>query len=229
MTVILCYKVSRCFAFITLTVQISEPSSSTHTLYWPSVLELRHVWPCSTHTHTNLTALCPELPASACTRKVKPIWILLKQETVTGSGISWAICKSAPRSRQITIPAPHHWVFYRPDALPGAKPTVSKHWRQCLHCSTHYKKCFVLLIQSLWCNISRCVFECSWTLLVTITSHQRTSAIRWYRQTWNVRRLTRPVIGWQRLNDEMTGWRPSKLDLSSGFTAKRKTGTVSFV
>ena len=30
----------------------------------------------------------------ASTRKVKPIWILLKQETVSGSGISWAICKS---------------------------------------------------------------------------------------------------------------------------------------
>ena len=42
---------------------------------------------------------------------VKPIWILLKQETVSGSGISWAICKSAPRSRQITTPAPHHSVF----------------------------------------------------------------------------------------------------------------------
>ena len=32
---------------------------------------------------------------------VKPVWISLKQETVSGSGISWAICKSAPRSRQI--------------------------------------------------------------------------------------------------------------------------------
>jgi len=31
-------------------------------------------------------------------RKVKPIRILLKQETVSGSGISWAICKSAPSS-----------------------------------------------------------------------------------------------------------------------------------
>jgi len=30
---------------------------------------------------------------------------------VSGSGISWAICKSAPRSRQITMPAPHHSVF----------------------------------------------------------------------------------------------------------------------
>ena len=45
------------------------------------------------------------------TRKVKPIWILLKQEAVSGSGISWAICKSAPCSRQITMPAPHHSVF----------------------------------------------------------------------------------------------------------------------
>jgi len=42
---------------------------------------------------------------------IKPIWILLKQETVSGIGISWAICKSAPRSRQITMLAPHHSVF----------------------------------------------------------------------------------------------------------------------
>ena len=41
-------------------------------------------------THTHLTALCPGLPGWAGTRKVKPIWILLKQETVSGSGISWA-------------------------------------------------------------------------------------------------------------------------------------------
>ena len=83
----------------------------------------------NTRTHIRLTAICPGLPGWAGTRKVKPIWILLKQETVSGSGISWAICKSAPRSRQITTPAPHHSVFYRPDALPAAQPTASKHWR----------------------------------------------------------------------------------------------------
>ena len=87
----------------------------------------------NTHTHTRLTALCPGLPGWAGTRKVQPIWILLKQETVSGSGISWAICKSAPHSRQITMPAPHHSsFFYRPDALPAAQPTASKHWRQLL-------------------------------------------------------------------------------------------------
>jgi len=81
-------------------------------------------------THTHLMALCPGLPGWAGTRKVKPIWLLLKQETVSGSGISWAMCKSAPRSSQITMPAPHRSVFYRPDALPAAQPTASKHWKQ---------------------------------------------------------------------------------------------------
>jgi len=37
------------------------------------------------HTHTHLTVLFPGLPGSAGTRKVKLIWILLKQETVSCS------------------------------------------------------------------------------------------------------------------------------------------------
>jgi len=46
---------------------------------------------------------------------------------------------------QITMPVPHHSVFYRPDALPAAQPTASKHWRdisnhskQCKFTSVHY-------------------------------------------------------------------------------------------
>jgi len=80
-----------------------------------------------THTRYGLTALFPGLPGWAGTRKIKPIWNLLKQQTVSGSGISWAICNSAPRSRQITMSAPDHSVFYRPGALPAAQPTASKH------------------------------------------------------------------------------------------------------
>ena len=84
----------------------------------------------SSYTHTHpFNGPFPGLPRWAGTRKLKPIWILLKQDTVSGSGISWAICKSALRCRQITTPSPHHSVFYRPDALPAAQPTVSKHWR----------------------------------------------------------------------------------------------------
>jgi len=76
-----------------------------------------------THTHTALFAV---LPGWVGTRKVKPIWILLKPETVSGSSTSWAICKSVPRSRQITMPAPHHSVFYRPNTLPATQPTTSR-------------------------------------------------------------------------------------------------------
>ena len=66
-----------------------------------------------THTHTHpFKALFPGLPGWAGTRKVKPIWILLQQETVSGSDINWAICKSASRSRQITMPVPHHSSFF---------------------------------------------------------------------------------------------------------------------
>ena len=81
-----------------------------------------------THTHTRLMALCPTLPEWAGTRKLKLIWILLKQETVSGSGICWVICKSAPCSRPITTPAPHHSGFYGLDALSAAQPTASKRW-----------------------------------------------------------------------------------------------------
>ena len=66
----------------------------------------------NTHTHTHPF----NGPSSGATwvsryQKGRTIWILRKQETVSGSGVSWAICKSAPRSRQITMPAPHHSVF----------------------------------------------------------------------------------------------------------------------
>ena len=76
-----------------------------------------------THTHTRLTALFLGLPRWAGTIKVKPIWILLRQETVSGSDISWAICKYAPRSRQITMPAPHHSVLQA--GCPSCRPTNS--------------------------------------------------------------------------------------------------------
>ena len=63
-----------------------------------------------THTHSFNGPLSRTTRVSQY-QKGKPIWILLKQETVSGSGICWAICKSAPHSRQITMPAPHHSVF----------------------------------------------------------------------------------------------------------------------
>ena len=86
-------------------------SNCVNLLQASSVPFMYTIAPYYTHTHTRLTALFPGLPGWAGTRKAKPNWILLKQETLSGSGISWAIYKSAPRSRQISTPAPHHSVF----------------------------------------------------------------------------------------------------------------------
>jgi len=91
--------------------------------YIEKLSDKENVWD-NTHTHTRLMALFPGLPRWAGTRKVKPIWILMNQETVSGSGISWAICKSAPRSRQITTPAPHYSVFLQ-SRCPSCRPTHS--------------------------------------------------------------------------------------------------------
>jgi len=115
-----------------------------------------HVWDAyNTHTHSRLTALFAGLPGWAGTRKVTPIWIFVKQETVSGSGISWAVCKSAPCSRQITTPAPHFSVFYRPDALPAAQPTASKHWRHTWDAYNQPENANWLSVKDKGCQIQR--------------------------------------------------------------------------
>ena len=128
-------------------------------------------------THTRLTAPFPGLPGWAGTRKVKPIWISLKQETVSESGISWAICKSAPCSRQITTPAPHRSSFHRSDVLPAAQPTASKHWRHSLVQFSSTMKRYATLLQ-LWLFTAKqitnsCGCSSSWTFPHTSGTPQR--------------------------------------------------------
>ena len=109
-------------------------------------------------THTRLTALFLGLPRWTGTRKVKPTWILLKQETVSGSGISWAICKSASYSTQITTPAPHPSVVYRPDALPAAQcPTDSVKALTYLHWPMNeiLAVCFAYFFILFWYNLQK--------------------------------------------------------------------------
>jgi len=89
-----------------------------------------------THTHTHpFNGPFPGLPRWASTRKVKPIWILLKQETVSGSDIRRAIMGNmqvctALQTDNHDSTLPHS--FYRLDALTTAEPTASKHWRHTL-------------------------------------------------------------------------------------------------
>jgi len=67
-------------------------------------------------------------------RKGKTSLYLLKQEIVSGSSISWTICKSAPRPRQITMPASHQSSFFAgrmPFLLPNQQHQSTEGWYGC--------------------------------------------------------------------------------------------------
>ena len=79
-----------------------------------------------THTHTSI--LRPSQLLSGTTQvsqhqKCKTKLHLLEHEIVSGSGISWAICKSALCPTQITMPASNHSVFLQA-RCPSCRPTT---------------------------------------------------------------------------------------------------------
>jgi len=95
-----------------------------------------------THTHPFTGPLSGTTPVSRY-QKGKTIWILLEHETVSGSGIRRATCKSAARSRQMTTPAPHCSVFLQP-GCPSCRPTNSvKALKATKHTFTNRKKCTI--------------------------------------------------------------------------------------
>ena len=112
--------------------------------YWHLLCLGYHMWllihmHACTHAHTLKTVSRLSWILSGTTwvsrhqkdkiRKGKTNLDLLEQEIVSGSGITQAICKSAPwpRHNHSSIPP---FSFYRLDALPAAQPAASKHWRQ---------------------------------------------------------------------------------------------------
>ena len=121
----------------TSTLQLIATNTFTADPKWPFYSLLPHLLTLSTydnlgfiHTDSHAFTLhviflfiksCNQLLAG--TSKVKAIWILLKQETVNGIGISWVMCKSAPCSRQTTTPAPHHCFLQA--GCPSCRPTNS--------------------------------------------------------------------------------------------------------
>ena len=77
-----------------------------------------------THTHTRLTALFPGLPVWAGTRKVKPIWILLKLETVSGSGYQLGhmqVCTALQTDNHASTPP----LSFLQAGCPSCRPTNS--------------------------------------------------------------------------------------------------------
>ena len=62
-----------------------------------------------------------------CGTRMSPFWILLElkmMEVVSGDNWSYKTCEAPVK---LSPPTNQHQVFYRPDALPVAKPTASKH------------------------------------------------------------------------------------------------------
>jgi len=92
----------------------------------------------NTHTHT-FNGLFSRTTWVSRHQKGKPFWILLKQEIM---GWKWhqrdhmqIICTTLQTDNHASTPS---LIFYGPDALPDAKPTVSKHWRQNPNAETHH-------------------------------------------------------------------------------------------
>ena len=67
------------------------------------------------------------------------------------------VCKSAPRSRLISMPAPDHAVFYRLDALPATQPTALK------HC--------ILAVKRLLCQLFFWIDATTWNRLALHSKH----------------------------------------------------------
>ena len=138
--------------------------------------------------NTHLTALFPGLPGWAGTRKVTPIWISVKQETVSGSGISWAVCKSAPHSRQITTPATHNSGFLQA-GCPSCHPTNSI---KALKALQHHKHTSYSILQAytMWPGIRIVFFH---------TTEHIHSPILWLTVLWTdelVNQLILDTVKW---------------------------------
>ena len=78
----------------------------------------------NTHTHTHTHTHVARTTRVSRYQKGKINLDFTEARDSECSGISWGICKSALCSSNPTLS-----FFYRPDALPAAQPTASKHWR----------------------------------------------------------------------------------------------------
>jgi len=81
-----------------------------------------------THTHTHISILQPSrlrMGLPGVSEYQNQSGILLKQETVSGSGISCAICKSASRPRQTDNHASIPQLSFLQARCPSCRPTNS--------------------------------------------------------------------------------------------------------
>jgi len=112
--------------------EISCPMENPSALAWPTWTQtMKNGWTeINTHTHTHPF----NVPLSRTTRVSQYQKGKTNVDFTEARDSEWQwhqlghmqVCTSL----QTTMPALHHSVFYRPDALPAVQPTASKHWRQ---------------------------------------------------------------------------------------------------
>ena len=124
------------------------------------------------NTHTRLTALFPGLPRWAGTRKGKTN---LDFTGARDSEWQWhqlghtQVCTLLQTD---TTPAPHHSVFYRPDALPAAQPTANNFYK--------IRRIFYSIAEEHYLLVSR--FDSTWYITITNTTEQNTQCSRQCRE-----------------------------------------------
>jgi len=84
---------------------------------------------CPTNHHNRFTALFPGPPGWAGARR--ELLDFMVQEKINRGRHNHPAGRHSIRTNQCP-PSPSP-IFYRPDALPAAEPTVSKQWRQLVH------------------------------------------------------------------------------------------------
>jgi len=82
------------------------------------------------HHHNRFTALFPEPRGWARARR-ELLDFMLQGKINRGRYTDHLAGRHSIRINQCPPPSSPH-IFYRPDALPAAQPTASKHWRQCV-------------------------------------------------------------------------------------------------
>jgi len=80
------------------------------------------------YTHNSFTALFPGPPGWAGARR-ELLDFMVQRKINRGRHTDHPAGCHSIRSNQCPLPPSPH-IFYGPDALPAAQPTVSKHWRQ---------------------------------------------------------------------------------------------------
>jgi len=142
-----------------------------------------------THTHNHLTALSPDYPGEPVPKRYNQSGFYWSKRQWVVSGISWDICKSAPRSRQrCQHPTTQFFTSWMPFLPPNqqhqstegmtSKNTFNKIknkyvWRLCLVLGTASVLCFkvCICVSIVPIHVQMLIFHCSLVIVHTWLLH----------------------------------------------------------